>query len=76
MTDQDKDGYPPKIHDCLAKPEVVPLRRLVGLTRDYYKMSQANVNNPHSNHHRWYYVFACECERRGYSLDRVLKGLK
>ena len=71
-----EDGSPLRIHDCLANPGVVPLRRLVGLTRDYYKMSYASVDNYHSNYHRWYYILACECERRGYSLDRVLKGLQ
>ena len=61
----------PRICDYLAEPVNIPLRVLVGLTRHYYHMSAASVDNPRSNFHRWYYILASECERRGY-LDRIL----
>lgn len=61
------------IHYDLAHPQKMSLRRLVALTRDYYRMSAANVDNPRSNHHRWYYICANECERRGLELERIVK---
>jgi hypothetical protein len=63
-----------RIIDCVNSPHLVPLKRLVGLTREYYNWSSRCVEKPRSNYHRWYYVFANECERRGYSLERVLKN--
>lgn len=60
------------IPQTLHHPANVPLRRLVALTRHFHDMSALSDNR--SNFHQWYYRMACECERRGYNLTRVLKG--
>jgi hypothetical protein len=60
------------IYHDLASPQKMTLRRLVALTRDYYRLSAANVDKPQSKVHRFYYVCANECERRGLDLDRVI----
>jgi hypothetical protein len=64
---------PQKTHYDLAHPQQMSLRRLVGLTRDYHRMSTASVSNSYSNYHRWYYICANECERRGLDLQRIIK---
>jgi hypothetical protein len=56
----------------IANPQTIPLRRLVQLTREYYKWSACKVDNPHSQHHRWYYTLASECERRRLDLDKII----
>jgi hypothetical protein len=61
------------IYQDLANPKAIPLRRLVALTRDYYRMSTATAENGHARYHRWYYRLAAECERRGLELERVIK---
>ena len=57
----------------IAKPQTIPLRRLVRLTREYYRWSARKVDTPNSQHHQWYYALACECERRGLDLERIIK---
>jgi hypothetical protein len=64
---------PQKIHYDLAHPQEMSLRRLVALTRDYYRSSAANVDNSRSQVHRWYYICANECERRGLDLERIIR---
>ena len=64
---------PLRIIDYLTHPTQIPLRKLVGLTRDYHRMSAINTDNTHSNYHRWYYCLANECERRGLDLNRIVK---
>jgi hypothetical protein len=61
------------IYQDLANPKAIPLRRLVALTRDYYRMSAATADKGHARYHRWYYRLAAECERRGLSLERIVK---
>jgi hypothetical protein len=61
-------NIPQVLHD----PPAAPLRTLVALTRHFYAMSA--LSDPRSNFHGWYYRLACECERRGYNLERVLRG--
>jgi hypothetical protein len=56
----------------IANPQTIPLRRLVRLTREYYRWSARKVDQPNSQHHQWYYQLANECERRGLSLERII----
>jgi hypothetical protein len=62
----------PTHFDHLRNPAAIPLELLQELTAYHYQMSAAFVDQPNSNHHRWYYCFAMECERRGLSLDDVV----
>lgn len=57
----------------IANPQTIPLRRLVQLTREYYRWSARKVDKPGSQHHIWYYTLANECERRGLNLERIIK---
>jgi hypothetical protein len=63
----------PRIIDHLSNPPAIPLRKLVELTRDMHRWSAAKVDQPSSQHHRWYYCLANECERRGLDLNRIIK---
>lgn len=64
----------PTIPEALRNPRAISLKRLVSLTKHFYAMSAAS--SAASNFHQWYYCMACECERRGYDLTRIIHGRK
>jgi hypothetical protein len=62
-----------RIIDYVSNPQAIPLRKLMELTKDLHGWSVRKVDQPNSQHHAWYYRLACECERRGLDLERIIK---
>ena len=71
--DENSLPTPQRIHYEIAHPQQIGLRRLVALTRDYYRLSAATADKGSARYHAWYYCLACECERRGLDLERIIR---
>jgi len=72
MIISDSAPPPPTIFDYLRDPASMTPDALEFFTVHYYKMSTAMLDKPNSPHHRYYYCFALECERRGWNLDSIV----